>query len=286
MTFVLFFTAYIDGQIRFASTIKNIMPFFDTHTHLDYLQQFTGEPLAQLVEHAKQAGVAKILIVAVLQRDFKIIQKMTALFPENLYYGLGLHPLYIKEHTENDLVLLEQALANRDKNCTAVAEIGLERAVPELLTDKLWQKQCHFFESQLYFAKKFDLPVNIHSRKTHDQIFTFLKRISVPKRGVVHGFAGSYDQAKRFVELGYKIGVGGTITYERANKTRQAIAKLPLDSFVLETDSPDMPVFGFQGQLNRPERIAESFKALCSLRNETPALIERITWQNAVALFA
>ena len=80
--------------------------------------------------------------------------------------------------------------------------------------------------------------------------------------------------------------MGGTITYERANKTRQAIAKLSLDSLVLETDSPDMPVFGFQGQLNRPERIAESFKALCSLRNETPELIERITWQNAVALFA
>ena len=262
------------------------MPFFDTHTHLDYLQQFTGEPLSQLMDNALQAGIQKILIVAVIQRDFKTIQKMTALFPDNLYYGLGLHPLYIKEHSENDLSLLEQALANRDKNCTAVAEIGLERAIPDLLTDELWQKQCHFFESQLYLAKKFDLPVNIHSRKTHDQIFTFLKRIQLPKRGVVHGFAGSYDQAKRFVDLGYKIGVGGTITYERANKTRQAIAKLPLDSLVLETDSPDMPVFGFQGQPNRPERIVESFKALCSLRNESPELIQQTAWENAVKLFA
>lgn len=262
------------------------MPFFDTHTHLDYLQQFTGEPLSQLMDNALQAGIQKILIVAVIQRDFKTIQKMTALFPENLYYGLGLHPLYIKEHSENDLSLLEQALANRDKNCTAVAEIGLERAIPDLLTDELWQKQCHFFESQLYLAKKFDLPVNIHSRKTHDQIFTFLKRIQLPKRGVVHGFAGSYDQAKRFVDLGYKIGVGGTITYERANKTRQAIAKLPLDSLVLETDSPDMPVFGFQGQPNRPERIVESFKVLCSLRNESPELIQQTAWENSVKLFA
>lgn len=262
------------------------MPFFDTHTHLDYLQQFTGEPLSQLIDNALQADVQKILIVAVIQRDFKTIQKMTALFPDNLHYGLGLHPLYIKEHSENDLILLEQALTNRDKNCTAVAEIGLERAIPDLLTDELWQKQCHFFESQLYLAKKFNLPVNIHSRKTHDQIFTFLKRIQLPKRGVVHGFAGSYDQAKRFVDLGYKIGVGGTITYERANKTRQAIAKLPLDSLVLETDSPDMPVFGFQGQPNRPERIVESFKALCLLRNESPELIQQTAWENAVKLFA
>ena len=81
-------------------------------------------------------------------------------------------------------------------------------------------------------------------------------------------FSGSYDQAKRFVDLGYKIGVGGTITYERANKTRQAIAKLPLEALVLETDTPDMPVFGFQGQPNRPERIVHTFETLCRLRSE------------------
>ncbi|OOF35980.1 TatD family hydrolase [Rodentibacter heidelbergensis] len=261
------------------------MAFFDTHTHLDYLQQFTGEPLSQLVENAKQAGVEKILIVAVLARDFKTIQKMTALYPQNLYYGLGLHPLYIKEHSEGDLSLLEQALAHRDKNCTAVAEIGLERAIPDLLTDELWKKQCDFFERQLYLARQFALPVNIHSRKAHDQVFSFLKRISLPQYGVIHGFAGSYEQAKRFVDLGYKIGVGGTITYQRANKTRQAIAKLPLDALVLETDSPDMPVFGFQGQPNRPERIVESFNALCSLRNEPKDEIAQVIWEKSVNLF-
>ena len=99
--------------------------FFDTHTHLDYLQQATGEPLAQLMQNARAAGVQKILIVAVLQRDFKTIEKMTALYPQQLYYGLGLHPLYIKEHQAQDLDLLEQALATRSPNCTAVAEIGL-----------------------------------------------------------------------------------------------------------------------------------------------------------------
>ncbi|OOF63662.1 deoxyribonuclease [Rodentibacter pneumotropicus] len=261
------------------------MAFFDTHTHLDYLQQFTGEPLSQLVENAKQAGVEKILIVAVLARGFKTIQKMTALYPENLYYGLGLHPLYIKEHSEEDLLVLERALAQRDKNATAVAEIGLERATPDLLTDELWQKQCHFFETQLYLAKKFALPVNIHSRKSHDQVFTFLKRISLPKYGVIHGFAGSYEQAKRFVDLGYKIGVGGTITYQRANKTRLAIAKLPLDALVLETDSPDMLVFGFQGQPNRPERIINTFEVLCELRGESADRIAEIIWNNSDELF-
>ena len=262
------------------------MPFFDTHTHLDYLHQFTQQPLEKLVQNAVSADIERILIVTVLRKDFKTIQNLTALYPTYLRYGLGLHPLYIKEHTLNDLDCLEQELSQRHENLTAVAEIGLERAIPELTADLVWKKQCHFFEAQLYLARQYNLPVNLHSRKTHDQLFTFLKRIDVPKRGVVHGFAGSYDQAKRFVDLGYKIGVGGTITYERANKTRQAIAKLPLDALVLETDSPDMPVFGFQGQPNRPERIENVFQALCQLRSETPEQIKEVIWQNSMTLFS
>ena len=95
------------------------MPFFDTHTHLDYLHHDTGEPLAQLVENAKQADVQKILIVAVKESDFKTIQNMIALFSEHLYCGLGLHPLYIKEHQEHDLEILDAALSVRNQNCTA-----------------------------------------------------------------------------------------------------------------------------------------------------------------------
>lgn len=261
------------------------MAFFDTHTHLDYLHQFTQEPLENLVQNALSAGVEKMLVVAVLQRDFETIKNLTALFPEQLRYGLGLHPLYIKEHILTDLDVLEQYLSQRHVNLTAVAEIGLERAIPELTAELVWKKQCQFFEAQLYLAKQYQLPVNLHSRKTHDQLFTFLKRIDVVKKGVVHGFAGSYDQAKRFVDLGYKIGVGGTITYERANKTRQAINKLPLDALLLETDSPDMPVFGFQGQPNRPERIANVFQALCELRTESPEQIQETIWHNSIDLF-
>ncbi|VEG71452.1 deoxyribonuclease TatD-like protein [[Pasteurella] aerogenes] len=261
------------------------MAFFDTHTHLDYLAQMTSEPLAQLMDNAQAAGVEKILIVAVLEKDFKTIEKMTALYPNQLYYGLGLHPLYIEQHQFSDLERLAQALYQRGSACSAVAEIGLERGVETLLSETLWRKQCDFLEAQLSFAKQFNLPVNLHSRKSHDQLIVFLKRIALPKCGVVHGFSGSYDQAKRFVDLGYKIGVGGTITYQRANKTRQTISKLPLDSLVLETDTPDMPVFGFQGQPNRPQRIVNVFNALCSLRQETPEMIEDQIWRNSVALF-
>ncbi|MFD1806367.1 TatD family hydrolase [Pasteurella oralis] len=262
------------------------MAFFDTHTHLDYLQRDTGESIEQLLSNGLQVGVNKILIVSVLAKDFEIIQKMTALYPQHLYYGLGLHPLYIVQHSQQDLALLENKLSERALNCTAVAEIGLERAIPELLTDSLWRKQCQFLEAQLYLAQQYHLPVNLHSRKAHEQLFTFLKRIPLTKRGVVHGFAGSYEQAKRFVDLGYKIGVGGIITYLRANKTRDAIGRLPLESLLLETDSPDMPVSGFQGQPNRPERVFNVFQSLCELRTEAPEQIKQIIWQQSVDLFS
>ncbi|MDG6894776.1 TatD family hydrolase [Volucribacter amazonae] len=262
------------------------MRFFDTHTHLDYVQQQTQQPLATLLHNAKQHQVEKILIVSVMAKDFKKIEKMTALYPQQLYYALGLHPLHLLQHQTKHLEQLDSLLAQCPSHCTAIGEIGLERAVPELITPQNWHKQCELLECQLQLAKRYALPVNIHSRKAHEQLVPFLKRADLTITGVIHGFAGSYQQAKRFVDLGYKIGVGGTITYQRANKTRQTMAKLPLDCLLLETDSPDMPVFGFQGQVNRPERINQIFMALCQLRTESPQQIAEVIWQQSCGLFA
>ncbi|HGO5823735.1 TPA: TatD family hydrolase [Mannheimia haemolytica] len=261
------------------------MRFFDTHTHLDYLSDSLNLSIPELVENAKQHQVERILIVAVFAKNFAKVTACAKQKPENLVYGLGLHPLYIQQHQQQDLILLENLLSRQDPQCTAIAEIGLEKAVSEVTTSELWKKQCEFLEAQLALAKKFNLPVNLHSRKSHDQLFVFLKKAQIPKTGVVHGFAGSYEQAKRFVDLGYKIGVGGTITYERANKTREVIRKLPLDSLLLETDAPDMPVCGFQGQPNRPERLLVSFNSLCELRTESPDMIAETIWQNSERLF-
>lgn len=257
------------------------MVFFDTHTHLDYLAQDLNLSIPQLVENAAQAGVQKMLIVAVFAENFEKVTACAKASPEHLVYGLGLHPLYIRQHQREHLDLLESRLSERDPLCTAIAEIGLEKAVAEVTTPELWQRQCDFLEAQLALAKRFNLPVNLHSRKTHDVLFTFLKKAKLSSTGVVHGFAGSYDQAKRFVDLGYKIGVGGTITYARANKTREAIKKLPLESLLLETDSPDMPVFGFQGQPNRPERLTETFRHLCELKEEEPEHIAEVIWESS-----
>lgn len=262
------------------------MRFFDTHTHLDYLSESLNLSISTLVENAQKHQVEKILVVSVFAKNFEKVTACANEKPENIVYGLGLHPLYIQQHRLSDLDLLENRLSQKAPLCTAIGEIGLEKAVSEVATPELWKKQCEFLEAQLALAKKFNLPVNLHSRKSHDQLFMFLKKAQLSQTGVIHGFAGSYEQAKRFVDLGYKMGVGGTITYQRANKTREAIRKLPLESLLLETDAPDMPVFGFQGQPNRPERLIMSFNSLCELRNEQPEIIAETIWQNSERLFS
>lgn len=267
------------------------MHFFDTHTHLDYLAQdlFPNMPLDDsvptLVENAAQAGVMRLLVVAVSAKNFAKVTACHHAAPAQIVYGLGLHPLYIAEHRLSDLDELERQLERRPAGLVALAEIGLEQAVSAACTPELWQKQLAFFDAQLQLAKRYDLPVNLHSRKSHEILHRLLKQAALPKTGVVHGFAGSYEQAKRFVDLGYKIGVGGTITYARANKTRQAIAKLPLEALLLETDCPDMPVCGFQGQPNRPERLRQTFQALCELRPESAEQIAETIWQSSERLF-
>ena len=261
------------------------MRFFDTHTHLDYLAENLQLSPLQLLENARERQIERILIVSVFAKNFAKVTACAKQDPNHFVYGLGLHPLYIEQHRRADLDLLERSLAQRDQQCTAIAEIGLEKGVTAVCTPDLWQKQCEFLEAQLAFAKRSNLPVNLHSRKSHEQLSVFLKKAQLTQTGVIHGFAGSYEQAERFVDLGYKIGVGGTITYERARKTREAIRKLPLESLLLETDSPDMPVFGFQGEPNRPERLHVSFAALCELRNESPEHIAETLWQNSEKLF-
>lgn len=261
------------------------MLFFDTHTHLDYLADQLELPFSQLINQATKAQVKRLMLVAVSAKNFAKITAYAQQYPQHLVYGLGLHPLYIAQHQYTDLDLLANHLAKQGRQCTAIAEIGLDKGIATIATTAMWYKQCEFLEAQLALAKQANLAVSLHSRNTHDQLAVLLKKNPLTKTGVIHAFSGSYQQAKRFIELGYKIGVGGIITYTRANKTRNTISKLPLDSLVLETDSPDMPVFGYQGQANQPERIKLIFEALCQLRSESAEQISQTIWQTSEKLF-
>ena len=252
--------------------------FTDTHCHFDF-PPFSGQELESLAL-AERAGVRRIIVPTVTADRFARVVKLARDYPP-LFAALGLHPLYIAQHQEPELEQLAAFLASQPPKLVAVGEIGLDL----YMENPQFERQQRVLKAQLKLAKEHDLPVILHSRRSHDQLAAMLRRSEVPRRGVVHGFAGSLQQAQRFVEMGYRIGVGGTITYPRASKTRDVIARLPLSSLLLETDAPDMPLNGFQGQPNRPEQAARVFTTLCELRPESPDEIAATLLDNTYQTF-
>ena len=253
--------------------------FIDTHCHFDF-PPFAGHEEDSLVRAAK-AGVGRIIVPAIAAQYFDRVSELAGKHPA-LYAAFGLHPIVIEEHTPHSLAQLEQRLTAQPEKVVAIGEIGLDL----YRDDPQFERQQQFLEAQLNLAKRFDLPVILHSRRTHDKLAMYLKKYALPRTGVVHGFAGSLQQAQRFIELGYYIGVGGTITYPRASKTRDVMTRLPLTALLLETDAPDMPLNGYQGQPNRPEQAARVFNTLCELRPEAPDVIADTLLQNTLRLFS
>lgn len=258
--------------------VLEIPYFVDTHCHFDF-PPFSGEEATSLVS-AAQANVRQLIVPAVSAAYFPRILALAERYPP-LFAALGMHPLYIADHQDADLATLASLLASQPEKLVAVGEIGLDLYMDE----PQLPRQLALLQAQLKLAKQHDLPVILHSRRSHDQLAAALRKVALPRTGVVHGFAGSLAQAQAFVRLGYAIGVGGTITYERAQKTRRVMAALPLSALLLETDAPDMPLAGFQGQPNRPERAAQVFAALCELRSEAPQEIAAHLLANSQRIF-
>jgi TatD DNase family protein len=152
-------------------------------------------------------------------------------------YALGIHPLCTGAATDDDLALLDRALAEHrdDPRLVAVGEIGLDYFVAGLDA----AKQEHFYEAQLALAHRHGLPVLLHVRRSADALLKRLRR--TPVAGIAHAFNGSAQQAAEFVRLGFRLGLGGTLTYDRALQVRRLARELPLSAIVLETDAPDIP---------------------------------------------
>ncbi len=250
----------------------------DTHCHFDFPPFASHE--AESLRLAREAGVEKIIVPAIAAAYFPRVLALARDYPP-LYAALGLHPIVIHQHDDAALSILETALASAPEKCVAIGEIGLDL----YMENPDFPRQEYILEGQLALARHYGLPVILHSRRTHDKLAWHLKRAALSRTGVIHGFAGSLQQALRFVDLGYSIGVGGTITWPRASKTRDVMARLALASLVLETDAPDMPLQGWQGQPNRPERAAWVFDTLCQLRPEPPESIAQALWDNSNRLF-
>ncbi|MBT0727096.1 TatD family hydrolase [Rosenbergiella australiborealis] len=255
------------------------MRYIDTHCHFNF--PVFSDNLAQSLHQLRESNLSAVIIPATKATDFSALLALSRQHAE-LFVALGLHPLWISEHHDNDLIQLENALSSGNQ-VIAIGEIGVDFYTPQLTA--LASRQWALLSAQLQLAKAYRLPVILHSRKSHDPLSRLLKESSLPATGVIHGFTGSYQQAKRFIDLGFYLGVGGSITYPRANKTREALARVPIEFLVLETDAPDMPLYGYQGTANRPERVVQVCQALATLRGQPVEEVMAVMWQNSLRLF-
>lgn len=215
--------------------------WIDTHCHLD-APEFTGDVHAVAARAAAQQ-VAHCVLPAVGVTNFDAVRLLAHEFSYS--YALGIHPLSVPQAQEADLLALDDELARRksDPRLVAVGEIGLDYFLPELSTSPQQERQAYFYRTQLVLARKHGLPVILHVRRSADQLLKHLRAVAPTGgwSGIAHAFNGSPQQAMAFVTLGFKLGFGGALTFERALQLRRLAAQLPLDALVMETDSPDIP---------------------------------------------
>ncbi|AVI63420.1 TatD family hydrolase [Halomonas sp. GFAJ-1] len=247
----------------------------DAHCHLDFAA-FDDDRL-DVINAAKAVGVGHFVVPGTTRTRWPNVLKLGERSDVSLC--LGLHPYFIAEHQEQDLDALEQQIAE-NKHFVAVGECGIDGRFTNTL-DEQWR----YFDAQLRLAKQYALPVVVHCVKANDTVSKRLRELALPRGGLIHAFAGSYQQADRFLQLGYTLGLGGSVTFERAQRLRRVVSQLPDDGFVLETDSPDMPLSGYQGQRNEPCRVAGVCKAVASLRNQTAEEVAALSSANAARLF-
>ncbi|WP_269520202.1 TatD family hydrolase [Alteromonas sp. BMJM2] len=291
----------------------------DSHCHLNLAP--LGTNITEALQLAKQNGIERIMVPGITPESWEVLRQYTKqqysdILPVDT--AIGLHPYFLPSDIGAIPTLikkLEEAVARAvadakgglrsaqgcsptAQGCSptaqgcqptaqgrfcAIGETGLDGHIS---VDINIQKQV--FHAHIALADAYDLPVILHHRKSHHLLFESLKATSFSGRGVVHAFSGSIDIAERYIERGFYLGIGGTITYERAKKTRDTVAHLlrnHTDSILLETDAPDMPMAGRQGQPNMPHYLKDVVTALADISDIEPSEIEALTSANYERLF-
>jgi TatD DNase family protein len=274
------------------------MRWIDTHCHLDAFELSADAQAVRARAHA--AGVVHCVIPAVAVSNFDAVRATAHAGRDS--YCLGIHPLYVAQATLDDLGVLDGQLAahHADPRLVGVGEIGLDYFVPELCLSPLREKQEHFYREQLKLARKYDLPVVLHVRKSADRLLKHLRDLrgagsKAPGwSGIAHAFNGSEVQAQEFIQMGFKLGFGGAVTFERALQLRRLASTLPLDAIVLETDSPDIPPHwlyttaqaranGIAQGRNEPAELPRIGEVVAGLRGITPEQLAQASTRNACA---
>lgn len=247
----------------------------DSHCHLD-AAEFDADRDA-VIARAEAAGVTVQIVPAIALSGFAKLRALCA-SRAGLYPAYGLHPMYLHEHRPQHLDELRDWLER--ERPVAVGECGLDFFVEGLDADT----QRLYFTRQLALAREFDLPVILHARRALDEVTAQIRRVG-GLRGVVHSFSGSEEQARQLWKLGFSIGLGGPLTYERARRLRALAAQMPIEFLLLETDAPDQPLSTHRGERNEPARLAEVLDTVADLRGESRDDVAAATSRNAERLF-
>ena len=256
------------------------MELIDTHTHLDF-PDFDEDRTALLAE-SRALGVRQIVVLGVYQGNWQRVWDLVQSDPD-LHAAFGLHPVFLDEHRPEDLPELGDWLTRMagHRQLCAVGEIGLDYFIETL--DR--ERQQALFEAQLQLAADFNLPALIHVRRSHAAVIATLKRFKLKRAGIIHAFAGSHEEAREYIKLGFKLGLGGAATWPQALRMHRVLAELPLESVVLETDAPDMAPAMFPGQRNSPAHLPAICAALAGIMAITPEQLAAASTGNARELF-
>ena len=256
------------------------MQLIDTHTHLDF-EDFDDDR-DSVLQRCAAAGVERIVVLGVCRGNWDRVWQLAQDQPA-VHAALGLHPVFLQEHRNEHLEQLKDwllRLHGAEKLC-AIGEIGLDYYIEE--PDK--ERQQAVLEAQLALADEFELPVLLHVRRAHAPMIATLKHHKLKRTGIVHAFSGSFEEAREYIRLGYKLGLGGAGTWPQAQRMHRVLQQLPLDSIVLETDAPDITPHSHAGQRNSPEFLPDICRELAKIRGISTEELAAVSYRNTCELF-
>ena len=283
-------------RLKLRANFYRMTFWIDTHCHLD-ADEFAPD-IADVRARAAACGVSHCVLPAVAVSNFGVVRQLAHQFSDS--YALGIHPLCVPQAQDADLQALddELRLGRADPRLVAVGEIGLDYFVPALTQSPMRERQEYFYREQLKLARKHQLPVMLHVRRSADKLLKHLRELKPEGgwSGIGHAFNGSEQQANEFIKLGFKLGFGGNLTFDSALQIRRLARSLPLNALVMETDSPDIaPHWLYQtaaqranGQAqgrNEPGELPRIANVLAQLRGMTPNALQAATTANALEAF-
>ena len=249
--------------------------WIDSHCHLD-APEFDADR-DRVIAEARSAGVQAQILPAIRAANWPQLKALCDAHP-GLFPAYGLHPMFLAVTAPNTCLCPPM---DRRERPVAVGECGLDFFIDGLDP----QTQRDFLRGQLDLAAEFDLPVIVHARRAVDALLVEIRRYAGRLRGVVHSYSGSEEQARQLYKLGFCLGIGGPVTYERAQRLRRLVARMPIEFLVLETDAPDQPPAWNRGSRNTPGQLPSLAEQVALLRQMDVNVLARETVSNTRNLF-